>query len=304
MDAGQTWQKGGAVSIENAEPFFPTQLYFLSKKHGWLLTQQFLGMGTCEADILETGDGGLHYDLIYRTFPGAFNEPDTLYGTCLLPFGTKIMTFLSDSTGFATSAYEQLVVSQDGGRTWQYVELGQPSDYPDPTYAVNVIFPPLFSSDRDGLILVRVYDRRQNDFPPFPRFHGLPQVQYLYYTDDAGKSWFPQPSPANIGTVFFLNSSLGWFLGKDDPTPAAGTQLYQTNDGGETWDLLSPDAPLPLGTEIQFIDEQTGFAYNPLTGGDFKPYQEFDSRSGAESYLFTSKDGGRSWSPVEAQLGP
>lgn len=303
-DGGQTWKEGETVSIQNAEPFFPTQFYFLSKKHGWLLSQQFLGMGTCEAYILETSDGGFHYDLVYRTITGPFNEPGMLYGACLPLFGGKTMSFVSDVTGFATSAYEELVVSRDAGRTWQPLELEQPSDYPDPTYAVNVISPPMFSSARDGVLLVRVYDRRQNDFPPFPHFHVLPQAQYLYYTHDAGQTWLPRPAPAKIGIVSFLNSRMGWFLGKDDPAPSAGTQLYMTSDGGETWFLLSPDAPLPLGTEIQFIDEQTGFAYNPFTGSDFIPYHEFDARSGAESYLFTSKDGGHSWSPVEPQRGP
>ena len=302
-DGGQTWQESETVSFQAHGPFFPTQLYLLSEKHGWLLTQEFMGMGTCGASILETSDGGFHYDLIYQTFTGPSNDPGMLYGTCMLSFGREIMSFVSDSTAFASSNYEQLVVSQDGGRTWQPLELEQPSDYPHPASPVNVISAPLFSSDRDGVLSVRVYDESQRAEPPYAVFHGLPQAQYLYYTHDAGQTWFPRPAPAKIGTVSFLNSSIGWFLGRDATTPSGGTQLYVTGDGGESWSPISLDTLLPLGTEIQFIDEKIGFAYNPYTGYDSNPYNELDSRSGVESYVFVSEDGGRSWLPVEPHLG-
>lgn len=318
-DGGKTWKEGETVSIEHVAPFFPAQLYFLNKKHGWLLAQQFMSMGTCEANILETRDGGFHYDLIYRTSEHLnevyqtsehFIESSAFYGTCLRTFGSETMSFVSDSTGFASSNYEQLVGSKDGGHTWQHFELERPGDYPHLSFPVSLISAPLFSSDRDGVLSVRVYDETQRADTPYAVFHGLPQAQYLYYTHDAGQSWLTRPAPARIGTLSFLNARMGWFLGKDDPTPSAGTQLYLTSDGGETWSLIAADSPLPLGTEIQFIDGQNGFAYNPFTGSQSAPgidanhYHELDSRSGSESYLFTSKDSGRSWSPVEPQLAP
>ncbi|MGC1378016.1 MAG: hypothetical protein WA821_17420 [Anaerolineales bacterium] len=310
-DGGKTWKAGETVSIENAgPPISPVQFYFLNKQHGWLLTEKFQSMGQCEADILETRDGGFHYDPIYRTFTGPSNQPGALFGTCLLPFGKGIMAFPSDSSGFATDAYEQLVVSQDGGRTWQPLDLAQPGDYPHTASPVSLIAAPSFSSAKEGVLPVRVYDENQRTGTFYAYFHGLPLAQYLYYTHDGGRTWLPRPAPARIGMASFLNPRLGWFLGKDDPTPSAGTQLYLTSDGGETWSLIAPDSPLPLGTEIQFIDGQNGFAYNPYTGYgsspgiDANPYHELDSRSGSESYLFTSKDGGRSWSPVEPQPGP
>ena len=309
-NGGQTWKMGETVFIEDVEPFWPFQFYFLNKQHGWLLTENFQSMGQCEAEILETRDGGFHFDLIYRTLTGPPNQPGALFGTCLPTFGREIMAFPSASSGFATDAYEELVASKDGGRTWQPLELERPGDAPPADTSVSIISAPSFSSERDGMLSVRVYDRDQEPDPFYAIFHGLPLAQYLYYTHDAGRTWLPRPAPARIGMVFFLDPHTGWFLGKNDADPSAGTQLYLTRDGGQTWSLIASDTPLPLGTEIQFIDQKNGFAYNLSTGNesspgiDANPYHELDSRAGAESYLFISQDGGRSWSPVEPQLVP
>jgi photosystem II stability/assembly factor-like uncharacterized protein len=133
----------------------------------------------------------------------------------------------------------------------------------------------------------------------------LPEAQYFYFTHDGGQSWVPRPSPVKIGTVVFLDAQRGWLLGKSDPDSDATTQLYQTLDGGETWSQVAADCPLPLGSELQFVDDLNGFAYYPYSASYY--YRVFDTRaptSDQNSPLYRTSDGGRSWETVELQIIP
>jgi len=130
----------------------------------------------------------------------------------------------------------------------------------------------------------------------------LPTSQYFYFTHDGGQTWVSKPSPVKIGTVYFSNAQTGWLLGKNDPDPATLTQLYQTKDGGESWSLLATDCPLPLGSELQYVDEQNGFAYYPVGGIDF--YKDFDRRVGQTTALYWTRDGGKSWITIEPRILP
>jgi photosystem II stability/assembly factor-like uncharacterized protein len=105
-----------------------------------------------------------------------------------------------------------------------------------------------------------------------------------------------------MGTVHFRNPQTGWLIGKNDADPTTATRLYQTDDGGATWTQISSDCPLPLGSELQFFDEQTGFAFYPSPVSDY--YKDFDSRVNQTSGLFSTLDGGRSWGKVQPQITP
>lgn len=64
-----------------------------------------------------------------------------------------------------------------------------------------------------------------------------------------------------------------------------------------------PNCPLPLGSAIQFTDEQTGFAISPSTTVDF--FKDFDIRinTGVDNVsIFITKDGGLSWSEVVPKI--
>jgi photosystem II stability/assembly factor-like uncharacterized protein len=133
----------------------------------------------------------------------------------------------------------------------------------------------------------------------------LPEAQYLYFTHDGGLTWTPRLSPARVGTVYFLDMNTGWFLGKSDMDPSTPTQLYQTNDGGETWSLISADCPVPLGSEFQYADEQAGFAFD--TYQTLQYYYNMDFRiweTLTHAYLFYTQDGGRTWDKIVPQLTP
>ena len=133
----------------------------------------------------------------------------------------------------------------------------------------------------------------------------LPFAQYIYTTNDGGGTWTPKASPVKIGTIFFLDAKLGWMLGKSDPDPTQKSILFRTIDGGNTWMQISSDSPVPLGSTLQFIDDMTGFAYSSFITADF--YVDFDNRldsNNSGAAIFTTADGGRSWTEIQPIINP
>lgn len=301
-DNGKTWQTGETITLDFGTDFTLRQLYFLDTTHGWFLGSVSLGHAYENGIVLfETKDGGMHWEKVYD----AMEQMTTTGGASvtwwpvMYPFVTPDMVFISDTAGFFTG----VTTTQDGGRSWKSQSIARPSDAP-PTgkpCCNDFVSLPQFLSSEDGVLIQQVY----KDFPAddlIAHIYHVPDATYLQYTHDGGQTWTPQSSPAKMGTVYFLNKDIGWYLGKDDPNPSALTQLYQTADGGKTWAQIAVDCPLPLGSEIQFVDEQTGFAFSSPWGSYY--YASLDSRLGSIPSIFSTNDGGRSWVKVEPQLAP
>ncbi|TDG00695.1 hypothetical protein [Paenibacillus piri] len=114
---------------------------------------------------------------------------------------------------------------------------------------------------------------------------------FIAHTTDGGAHWTNQYTEAgNIGGFAFLsgNPKIGWaYEGQVNGPVAAGapagnrkkTRLLHTKDGGATWTVVNPSAP--LGNEVHFVSEQEGYSGNHAT-----------------------RDGGKTWSelPVPAEL--
>jgi photosystem II stability/assembly factor-like uncharacterized protein len=312
-NGGQTWQAGEALPKDNASLFYPAQLIFLDQEQGWLLGDSDAGMKNLRVHLFESRDGGSHWGMVYDT-ANHLDDPNTLWISGYFPFLERF-TFISETVGFFSDG--RLFSTQDGGRSWEFRPLEPPTDLPEvdctgsdcPT--LDTVSAPRFTSAQDGILIRRVYlnsDVVRDVFLYYPNAVNrlpLPTAQYLYYTHDGGQTWVPRPSPVNIGTAYFQNASTGWLLGKSEPDPAIPTQLYQTTDGGETWTQIAADCPLPLGSELQFVDERTGFAFFPFALADV--YQDFDNRireSESNSTLFTTQDGGHSWEEVVLEVIP
>jgi photosystem II stability/assembly factor-like uncharacterized protein len=73
-------------------------------------------------------------------------------------------------------------------------------------------------------------------------------------------------------------------------------------DGGKTWTVLDKNCPLPLGSQIQFLDSMLGYATMPGQGAlDF--FARYDARlSQALGYLYWTQDGGLSWEILKPAL--
>jgi photosystem II stability/assembly factor-like uncharacterized protein len=118
-------------------------------------------------------------------------------------------------------------------------------------------------------------------------FHGRSSWGDLLYTDNGGKTWYPNfDMPGIFRTCFFVNEALGFFM-----SPRSG--IYKTTDLGNNWhsvyinnyDSTGFDF---LGSDINFINEQIGWAIGESSWDD-------DS-SGAG--ILETNDGGESWDLV------
>lgn len=309
-DGGKTWQTGETLQIEQVTEFYPKQLFFIDPERGWMLGESDSGMGNMRVHLFETQNGGMNWGLIYDS-ANHLSDPDTLWIKGYYPFPVHF-TFTSESVGFFSDG--RLFNSLDEGRSWAFQPLDPPADLPDIDCQggnckyLDTISVPQFSSGQDGVLIRRAYlnsDVVMDIFVYYPNTLNrlpLPTAQYLYFTHNGGQTWVPKPLPLKIGTDYFWNAQTGWLVGKNDPDPAIVTQLYQTKDEGETWAQIAMDCPLPLGSELQFVDEQNGFAYYPSDVIDF--YKDFDQRVGLTTSLYSTNDGGHSWAIVEPQIVP
>ena len=125
----------------------------------------------------------------------------------------------------------------------------------------------------------------------------------LYLTDDGGQTWQlrtprdllgvkePQPNQGRVfgaGMLTFSDASHGWFLYEHElGADAASHVLFWTTDGGRSW-MQSP-VPAPSSARpswIARVDDRTF-----LVG--------FLDRTGNNSQIWTTADGGSTWSHVD-----
>jgi len=308
-DGGISWEIGETMSFE-FQDFYPEELTLIDLQHGWMLAASDAAMGVRRAEIFETQNGGLRWEKRYDS-ADHLSDPTTLWLGGFYPFASRLV-FRDAQNGFFSDG--EGVVSRDQGTSWDSFSLSGPDGFAEGEY-LSSISVPQFTSDDNGFLLRRFYRKSETSLAVFTRYPNatqrmpLPDAQYFYFTRDGGLTWTPSLSPVKLGTVFFLDGQTGWLLGKSDADPAAPTLLYHTKDGAETWAVLDPDSPLPLGSAVQFVDQQTGFAYLPYAFSGI--YRDFDARvqvAGQNEMqipaLFTTLDGGKTWAKIEMQSKP
>jgi hypothetical protein len=297
-DGGRTWQAAGVLKVPTSM-FAANQVLLDTPQHGWFYLNGDASRAVSPIMLFETQDGGEHWELVYNTDNSHAAFYDELWGQST-SFSDPHLTFYTPTKGYFASG--GLFATQDGGHTWHRQVLPPPADIPDLEDQIqhlkltDSLSTPRFSSAVDGALVRRVYLRDQVE--QARGYTMLPEREYLYFTQDGGKTWTPLPSPAKIGTVFFLDAQQGWYVGKSVAAPGSLPQIYQTQDGGQHWSLLDSKSAPPLGSEMQFVDDQNGFA-NSLLG---TYYRVFDPRSGSEPQLYITKDGGITWDKAEIRI--
>ena len=105
----------------------------------------------------------------------------------------------------------------------------------------------------------------------------------VYRTDDGGRSWRKQPTPAGgpLRAIFFVDAQTGYAVGN------AGTVVH-TSDSGETWNLCTGCPAQADLLDVFFCDAGHGWAVGDL------------------STFVRTKDGGRTWqsSRIDPLSGP
>lgn len=115
----------------------------------------------------------------------------------------------------------------------------------------------------------------------------------IWKTDDAGRTWRHQESPANCRweNIHFVDDRNGWIVGGNvqPNTWQSRGALVRTRDGGQNWMPVSIPT-LPGLRRVRFVNERVGWAAG-------------DPSALYPSGVFRTEDGGRSWTPVATGQG-
>jgi hypothetical protein len=134
-----------------------------------------------------------------------------------------------------------------------------------------------FPSTERGIAIGTIYEREGRK----PKYTAL-------VTSDGGASWALVPLKEFPRSIFFLDESNGWLVTSEG--------IWHTAESGRSWtrisDQIKPnkkmDSPPPGGLilRVWFLDAQHGFA------------------AGFQKSVFETRDGGRTWNPVEEAAKP
>ncbi|MGD0004905.1 MAG: hypothetical protein ABSE06_11840 [Anaerolineaceae bacterium] len=261
-DGGQNWATSAPLDVGQGGDFYvPGVLQFTDQLHGWLLVHAGNGMNHDYVFIFSTQDGGKTWKRIVDPWMDNLDMSCTKTGLAFADPSNGLVT--GDCNGVVPNSI-YLYRTVDGGNTWTPVRLPIPAKLPDIyTNEDNVCgsYSPGFSGQSGWLVV------KCNGFGP-----GVAQT-FLYTSANAGKTWSSHSLPALIDFVQFLNPGTGWFSG--------GGRVYQTGDGGQTWQPVSG-----LGGEgqLDFIDQTAGWMI---------------AKTSDSITLVQTKDGGASWTQLK-----
>jgi photosystem II stability/assembly factor-like uncharacterized protein len=263
-DGGHSWEMTGSMDLAR---YWPVQLDFVDRNHGWMATYGGVALGSEQAGLYGTKDGGRSWTFL-MTAADEYGNP-TGSG---LPFsGLKNgIGFVDDHSGWwAGESYgymPYLYATNDGGLTWaRRVSLPVPPGYPEDILwqVSSAFYIPEFVQGRDGHMLVSV----DTD----------PHAFWLYRTDDGGINWEVSvlPGPPDCGPVF-ISARHGWFI--------SDSQIYFTRDGGSSWTVLARLSTTTTGCQnLEFLDLSHGWMMG-------------------DGVLYGTQDGGEHWATITSDL--
>jgi photosystem II stability/assembly factor-like uncharacterized protein len=196
--------------------------------------------------LLKTSDGGNNWTWIYGDTSNSFNT------------GIFAIYFVDADTGFVFGNDGQLARTTDGGNTWNAKIM---DDYIGGYLDIFGFTAVTFTDKNTGWLIGSGYYGNE-----------------LFKTTDCGRSWVWDYQAFNsvdyaLHDICFINKNQGYIL---------GNVLYETTDGGTTWQLKNPDNEEGPYSSVAFTDSLTGWVIGGETGNS----------------IYKTTDGGNNWTII------
>lgn len=247
-------------------------LFWLDDRLGWIVNSYRHGLGYNDVDIYRTVDGGETWELLATT------EQDVVFHA-----GEKGGIMFSDENNgwlgvnIVTDSELWIYGTHDGGVSWEKQLLPWPS-YREADMLMYSVGKPQISErpkiivkselPGDNVMTLFIYESSKNDGQ-----WTLINTLHIANADHA------------LSEVRFTDAMRGWFHN--------GSQLYRTEDGGLSWQVLwqvdqhlaheLQDDERLLISKVEFVDEVHAILI---------------ARSAQQSYVFETNDGAKSWQEI------
>ena len=180
------------------------------------------------------------------------------------------LSFPSDQVGFIASRNGEFVTAPlfkttNGGSTWDTIPYPIPAGYTTELEAVE------FVDTQNGYLIGQVYDSSMV-FPIAESF--------MHKTTDGGASW------TDVTPSLTLNSPHTSFITADHGLVCGVEELYQTTDGGNTWNSTSLASFGPF--HVQLVSATTGYI------GGFA----LVNQTSQVGWISKTTDGGATWTQL------
>ena len=218
-DQGVSWQQQQVPTRATL-----TSIFFVDQQHGWAAGH--------DSVILQTGDGGRHWQLI-RNVP----EDDR---------AILDLWFQDREHGFAVGAYGLFWTTRDGGASWQALDF-QPAELD------------AITEDREGARSAEEslpIDFHLNQINAVAgRLFIAAEAGNLYRSDDAGETWVSLPSPYEGSFYGTLPLATGTIL-------AFGLRghLFASADAGDSWAAVETGTQATINDGILLADGRIALA--------------------------------------------
>lgn len=256
-DGGMTWN---SVAV----PFDGGSLKFVDAQNGWELIGLSAGMSHEAVAVYRTRDGG-------ATWARAIIDDPTVqgYSDSLPLVGDKNgISALDAQHAWVTGAqpsddFIYVYATQDGGTSWAHQNFSIPSGYSPAQTSANLpvffganqaVLPVLLYSNSNAAVFYVSQDGGQSWTATTPVAQGgflaVGSAEDFFVWDggaalsashDGGNSWSSISPDVNLKdtlvSIQFVNANTGWVLTSD---ASSHHRLYQTTDGGATWNILIP----------------------------------------------------------------
>ena len=283
QDGGVSWKASTPLPLPELADFYQiSDLRFVDAQHGWALMHLGVGMSHDYVALYRTENGGQTWEMLIH--PNADGGLSMSCGKTDFGFADVKRGWVLGDCGGVVPGGPYFYQTDDGGQTWQLVNLPAPADAPD-LYDPNKFDYACgsaalrFPTPSNGALMVRCL-----------MFADSTVKSWLYLTSDAGQNWSSYVMPGTYNAypyygvpLTFFTAAQGWMLNDG----ADGTsQLHRTADGGQTWSLLKQ---LSWTGPMDFVDAQTGWAI---------------AHAGEAVALVKTVDGGQKWNEIKPVTAP